>query len=81
MCYPTSVEKTSIYLADTDRRRLAELARREGVSQAELVRRAINAYTTVARGDRDFVSARSFDGPGDMVGGNEEEDLLQGFGE
>jgi predicted transcriptional regulator len=38
------VEKTSVYLGDRERRRLAHLADQEGVSQAEIIRRAITAY-------------------------------------
>jgi hypothetical protein len=38
------VEKTSVYLGDRERRRLTHLADQEGVSQAEIIRRAIAAY-------------------------------------
>lgn len=46
MWYPTSVKlnKTSVYLSDEDRARLARLAEREGKSQAMVLREAIALY-------------------------------------
>lgn len=74
------MEKTSVYLSAADRRRLAWIAEREGISQAEAIRLAIGAYRP-ARADRDFVGARSGDGPGDSIADRAEEELLEGFGE
>jgi hypothetical protein len=74
------VDKTSVYLDAEDRRRLERLAAREHVSQAEIIRRAIRDYSPSPPMDRDFASARSFDGPGDSVADLDERELLDGFG-
>ena len=42
--YPTFMRKTSVYLTERESKRLAELARSEGRSQAEIIRDAIPAY-------------------------------------
>ncbi len=73
--------KTSVYLEERHSRRLSELARREGISEAEVLRRAIIAYAPEGAGDRDFVGARSGVGPGDSVADVPEDELLTGFGE
>ena len=39
--YPTLVHKSSVYLTDKDLAKLARLSDREGISQAEVIRRAI----------------------------------------
>jgi hypothetical protein len=75
------VHKTSVYLTDAERDRLAWLAEVEGRSQAEILRAAIHAYEPRRGRDRDFVGARSFDGPGYSVADLPEEELLEGFGE
>jgi hypothetical protein len=74
------MDKTSVYLTQGERRRLAWLASAEGVSQAEIVRRAIAAYEPRPASDRRFELAGSFDGPGTSVADELEEDLLAGFG-
>lgn len=75
------MNKTSVYLALDDTRRLAELAQREGISQAEVIRRAIKSYSTAQRPrDRDFALARAGSGPGDSVADLADADLLEGFG-
>ena len=75
------MDKTSVYLSGSERRRLAQLAEFEHASQAEIIRRAIRAYRPVAAADRDFRLVRSFEGPGDSVADLERQDLLDGFGE
>jgi hypothetical protein len=74
------VEKTSVYLSADIRRRLSWIAEREGISQAEVIRRAIDSYTPV-RHDREFVGARTGDGPGTSIAVVRDEELLEGFGE
>ncbi len=73
------MEKTSVYLSKADRRRLAWIADNEGVSQAEAIRRAIDAYSPTS-GDRAFAGARSGEGPGDSVADLSDEELMRGFG-
>lgn len=75
------MKKTSVYLSGSEIVRLEWLADREGTSQAEVIRRAIATYEPERPGDRDFVGAGSFDGPGDSVADIPEEELLEGFGE
>lgn len=53
-CYPTCVNKTSVYLSAEEANRLALLARREGTLQAEIIRRAIKTYAPERRADRNF---------------------------
>lgn len=59
LCYPTSMRKTSVYLDDEQRDRLAELAEREGKSQAEVIRAAIAAYGAKPVARRRFALAGS----------------------
>lgn len=73
--------KTSVYLEERHRQRLSELARREDISEAEVLRRAIIAYAPEGAGDRNFLGARSGEGPGGSVADIPEEELLEGFGE
>lgn len=47
------MKKTSVYLSDEDRARLARLAEREGKSQAFVLRQALAMYDA-SRPDRDF---------------------------
>ena len=75
------MDKTSVYLATAERRRLEHLAQSEHVSQAEIIRRAIRAYEPTHPRDRKFQLARSFDGPGISVADLDEVELLAGFGE
>jgi hypothetical protein len=75
------VDKTSVYLSDADRRRLARLAKAEGVSQAEIIRRAIAGYAAGRTADRRYQLAASYDGPGGSVADVPEAELLRGLGE
>lgn len=47
------MKKTSVYLSDEDRERLARLAEREGKSQARILREALAMYDA-SRPDRHF---------------------------
>ena len=75
------MRKTSVYLSEEERRRLAELARQEGVPQAKVIREAISAYEGRRVADRDFRLAGVAEGPGDSIADIPEEELLAGFGE
>lgn len=68
-----------MYLQEDEVARLAELARRERISQAEVIRRAIASYVP-AGGDRDFALASVAEGDGSSVFDVPEEKLLEGFG-
>jgi predicted transcriptional regulator len=73
------VKKTSVYLPERLVRRLKRLARSEGTSEAEVLRRAIAAYTP-ERDRGTFALARSGDGPGTPIADVPEGELLDGFG-
>lgn len=77
------MRKTSVYLSEAESRRLAELAEREGHSQAEILRAAITAYEPEPdpQPDRDFLLFDSGSGDGTSVADLPEEGLLAGFGE
>jgi predicted transcriptional regulator len=75
------VQKTSVYLTDEEVRRLGKLAKREGTSQAEVIRRAIRVYQPERRGSRDFSLLGVAEGPGGSIADIPEEELLEGFGE
>jgi len=81
MRYPTCVKKTSVYLTEAEIDRLAWLAEREGISQAEVIRKAVGSYSPERLGDREFLGAGSFDSPGGSIADVPEEELLRGFGE
>jgi len=74
------VRKTSVYLTDSERRRLADLARRDGVSQAHVIREAINAYEGRRAADREFRLRGIAEGAGGSIADVPEEELLAGFG-
>jgi predicted DNA-binding protein len=74
------VKKTSVYLCDHEIERLERLARQEGTSLAEMIRRAIFAYTPRPSRNRDFALARVAKGPGTSVAETAERELLQGLG-
>ena len=74
------MQKTSVYLTDQEIARLTSLAKREGTSQAEVIRRAIRVYQPERRGDRDFALAGVAEGPGGSVADLSEDELLDGFG-
>jgi predicted DNA-binding protein len=78
------VRKTSVYLGERESRRLAELARSEGRSQADIIREAIAAYVPTATQDRDFALAAGFrrrDDDPRPISEIPEDELLDGFGE
>lgn len=77
------MRKTSVYLNERESRRLAELARTEGRSQAEIIREAINAYVPTAQGDGQFALAAGFariDDDPRPISEIPEDELLEGFG-
>jgi hypothetical protein len=74
------MRKTSVYLSAEEVARLATLAKREGTSQAEVIRRAIKVYEPERRGDRNFSLVGVAEGPGGSVADLTEEELLEGFG-
>lgn len=74
------MKKTSVYLEESHVTRLARLARLERVSEAEVIRRAIDSYLPRRRGDRNFALTASGDGPGTSIADIPEEELLKGFG-
>lgn len=75
------VRKTSVYLSDEDRRRLATLAKRERTSQAQVIRRAIASYVPRrVEGGGGFALARSGEGPGGSIADVPEDELVEGFG-
>jgi predicted transcriptional regulator len=74
------VRKTSVYLDERIRRRLARLARQERTTQAEVIRRAIERYVPESGADRNFAGAGVAEGPGNSVADVPEEELLAGFG-
>jgi predicted DNA-binding protein len=78
------VRKTSVYLSERESRRLVELARVEGRSQAEIIREAITAYVPTVKGDGDFALAAGFarrDSDPRPISEISEDELLDGFGE
>lgn len=76
------MKKTSVYLEDHQAKRLRQLARAEGRSQAEILRDAIALYRSPAnQPPRTFAMAGIAEGPGDSVFDIPEDELLKGFGE
>jgi hypothetical protein len=77
------VRKTSVYLTETESKRLAELARSEGRSQAEIIRQAIIAYVPAGEGEGEFAVAAGFERIDDdprPISEIPEDELLDGFG-
>jgi predicted DNA-binding protein len=77
------VRKTSVYLTETESKRLAELARSEGRSQAEIIRQAIIAYVPAGKGEGEFAVAAGFERIDDdprPISEIPEDELLDGFG-
>jgi predicted DNA-binding protein len=76
------MRKTSVYLTERESKRLAQLARSEGRSQAEIIREAINAYVPTSSDDRDFALAAGFARIDDPRPISEipDDELLAGFG-
>lgn len=75
------MRKTSVYLAESQARRLARIARDEQRSQAEVLRDAIDRYEPRANTSRDFAVDGCVTGPGDSIADHDERELLHGFGE
>jgi predicted DNA-binding protein len=75
------MNKTSVYLTDDERDRLAYLARRTGKSQAEIIRDAIRCYEAEDSRKRTFAMTASGRGPGGSIADIPEEEYLKGFGE
>jgi predicted DNA-binding protein len=77
------MRKTSVYLTERESQRLAELARSEGRSQAEIIREAITAYVPAGNSEGDFALAAGFariDSDPRPISEISEEELLEGFG-
>ncbi len=77
------MRKTSVYLTERESRRLADLTRSEGRSQAEIIRDAIAAYVPRQRGEGDFLLAAGFariDDDPRPISEIPEDELLDGFG-
>ncbi len=74
------MHKTSVYLSAEELARLAALTKREGISQAEVIRRAIKKYEPEQLGDRVFSLAGIAEGPGGSVADLTDDELLEGFG-
>lgn len=55
-----SATRTQIYLTEPQRRRVDEIAEREGVTMAEIVRRALDAYLAEHVADPTPALARTF---------------------
>lgn len=77
------MRKTSVYLTERESARLAELARSEGRSQAEIIREAITAYNPAGGGQGEFALAVGFqriDNDARPISEISEDELLDGFG-
>ncbi len=74
------MKKTSVYLNETHVERLRKLSEREGRSQADIIRDALDAYETARRPDRRFALTASGEGDGRSAADISEEELLEGFG-
>ena len=79
-CYPTSVKKTSVYLSDEDEARLQTLARRNGVTRAAVIRRALVLYESQEVSDRNFAMVGMWEGDGTSIADVPDEELFKGFG-
>ena len=78
------MRKTSVYLTEHESRRLIELARAEGRSQAEIIRQAIAAYEPTVAAEGEFALAAGFarrDDDPRPISEMSEDELLNGFGE
>lgn len=77
------MRKTSVYLTERESARLAELARSEGRSKAEIIREAITAYVPAGRGEGEFALTAGFERIDDdprPISEIPEDELLDGFG-
>jgi len=78
------MKKTSVYLSERESNRLAELARSEKRSQAEIIREAIATYIPPGRSEGEFALAAGFERIDDdprSISEIPEEELLEGFGD
>jgi hypothetical protein len=75
------MRKTSVYLSEHDRARLARLAKARGKSHAEIFREGLEALEREERPDRNFVLAGAVSVPGVSAREIPEEELLRGFGD
>lgn len=78
------MRKTSVYLTERESARLAELARSEGRSQAEIIREAITAYNPAGGGQGEFALAAGFqriDNDARPISEIPDDELLDGFGQ
>jgi len=83
MPYNVGMRKTSVYLDDQRAKRLARLAQQEGRSQADVLRKAIDAYEPETVRDRDFALAAGFpriDLDPRPISQIAKRELLEGFG-
>ncbi len=55
-----SATRTQVYLTDEQRQRIDALAESEGVTMAEVIRRALNAYLIDAAPDPELALASTF---------------------
>jgi len=74
------MRKTSVYLSEEDRARLARLAKARGKSNAEIVREGLQALERETP-DRNFAMAGIVSVPGVSARDIPEEELLKGFGD
>lgn len=74
------MRKTSVYLSEEESARLARLAARDGTSQAQIIRRAIDTYEPPLKPARALALSAVADGPGESVADLDEDALLDGFG-
>jgi predicted transcriptional regulator len=75
------MRKTSVYLSDEDRARLARLAKARSKSHAEVLREALIVLERSQRPDRKFAMAGAVEGDGTDISKIPEEELLRGFGD
>jgi Arc/MetJ-type ribon-helix-helix transcriptional regulator len=71
--------KTTVYLPDPLKRRLERLAAREGRSEAEVIRAALDEYTEARSRPKPRLPLFAGDAPPDLA--ERDEEYLAGFGE
>jgi predicted transcriptional regulator len=76
MPYLDGMHKTTLYLEDDLRERIARVAKATGRSQAEVIRDALREYLSRRKRPRSIGLGKGGPDLGDRV-----EELLQGFGE
>jgi predicted transcriptional regulator len=75
------MNKTSVYLSDDEKERLAHLARIEGKSQADIIRAAIRQYRVERTPVLESALEGCFAGDGTSIAEVPEDELMRGFGE